>query len=61
MRFVYEIICILKGDLGVRRVNVKKQQQKKNVYFCTIYVHVYEIVLRCMIRANEVVRASILQ
>ena len=30
----------------------------KNTYFCTIYVHVYEIVLRFMTRANEVVRAS---
>ena len=59
MRFVYEISCILKGDLGVRRVNVKKKKEKK--YFCTFYVHVYEIVLRCMIRANEVVRATILQ
>ena len=29
MRFVYEISCILKGDLGVRRVNVKKKKKKK--------------------------------
>ena len=39
----------------------KKKKKKKKVYFCTIYVHVYEVVLRCLIRANEVVRATILQ